>query len=422
MQLDDEQQKAIAKCCDTSNRIVSVTGQAGTGKTTILRLVHDHLTKHGYNVVLCAPTGKAAKRIFEATSIPAMTLHRLLEYPYPGERDPDTGKAYAPGYPKRDKFLPVDYDVVLADEYAMVNDELHRNLIDALPRAGCLRAFGDVNQLRPIEKDKRLKDKPTPFENLLSKFESITLEKIHRQGEGSGIVHNANLVLKGRIPKRLDEFHIMVTDSPIEVLQEVCIGALDNGTDFSKINHQVITATKRRWTGTVSLNTLLQNFYRPESDGWVELPRHDWDKNNPVRVRVGDKVIWTENNYDLDIMNGETGVVIEASDEFGELVLDLGDRTVVVPPIVVSQYVPRGSSETRTREYDPRKLIDLAYAVTTHKAQGSEYDRIIYVLNRSSFFMQERGNTYTALTRAREHVTLIADQASLSNMIRLKRM
>ena len=103
---DDTQLAAIGQCCDTDNRIVAVTGQAGTGKTTILQNVYDNLTARGFSVVLCAPTGKAAKRITEATSIPASTIHRLLEYPFPGERDPKTGKTLSTSDPKRDNRYP----------------------------------------------------------------------------------------------------------------------------------------------------------------------------------------------------------------------------------------------------------------------------------------------------------------------------
>src|SRR5690606_29136416 len=122
------------RCIDMSqgNRIVPVTGVAGTGKTTIIRIVYNELREAGYSVVLCAPTGKAAKRIYEATGIPALTIHRLLEYPHPGERDEKTGKALATTDPKRNRGNPLPHDIVIADEYAMVNLEVHSNLVHAL--------------------------------------------------------------------------------------------------------------------------------------------------------------------------------------------------------------------------------------------------------------------------------------------------
>ena len=124
--LDAEQKLAVELSCDLSKRIVAIPGQAGTGKTTIILTVYELLASAGYSVVLCAPTGKAAKRIFEATGVPAVTVHRLLEYPHPGERDPKTGKALITTEPKRDRYNPLEYQVVLCDEFMMVNQEVSR--------------------------------------------------------------------------------------------------------------------------------------------------------------------------------------------------------------------------------------------------------------------------------------------------------
>ena len=234
MQYDDEQIEAINLCCDLTKRIVAVTGEAGTGKTTIIRAVYNKLityidnnrakfkkdyieSRDKYNfyaedyIVLVAPTGKAAKRIYEATGIPAMTIHRLLEYPTPGEIDQDTGKALVASSPKRDKFNPIVQKIVLCDEYAMVNYELHRNLIDALPSGGCIRMFGDCNQLEPIEESKVLQDKPSQFQQILVRFPSVTLTKIHRQENGSTIIENSHKINKGIMPAQTPDFHMFFT-------------------------------------------------------------------------------------------------------------------------------------------------------------------------------------------------------------------
>ena len=415
MELDAKQNEAIARCCDVEKRIVPVTGQAGTGKTTILRMVHEALEAAGHNVVLCAPTGKAAKRIQEATGIEAMTIHRLLEYPRPGEIDQKTGKPLVTTDPKRDRSNPLEQNVVLADEYAMVNHEVHSNLVWALPRGGVLRTFGDVNQLPPIESNRALQDKPTPFADLLKKFDGVTLGTIHRQGIGSGVVLNGAKILKGRIPSRLEDFTMDITQQPIEKLREYVMWSMEEGIDFRSIDHQILTPSNKTWVGVHKLNATLQLILRPEIDGWLDLPRHKWDESNPIRVREGDKVIWTENNYDLAIMNGESGVVEEVT-EYGEIIIDFGDRIVTVPP----------SMETTKRDgtlahYDPRKSLQLAYAITTHKAQGSEYRHVVYVLNKSTLFTQGRHNFYTAVTRAREHVHVISDQRSLSASVQVRR-
>lgn len=403
---DDTQIEAINRCCDISstNRIVPVTGQAGTGKTSILQEVYNLLTAAGYRVALCAPTGKAAKRIMEITGIPAVTNHRLLEYPHPGERDPETGKPLNTTDPKRDRRNPLEYDVVLADEYAMVNLEVHRNLMDALPR-GCFRLFGDVNQLPPIERDQRRRNKPSPFKRALELFDGVILTTIHRQSDGSGIVTNGALILRGRIPKRNDDWSMQITDRPIDALRA---HIREDACDYSLPTNQIITPTRKTWIGTAKLNAMLQAHYRPESDGWIAVPRHPWAVDKDTFIREGDKVIWTENDYNLNIFNGETGLVCDVMEAEEEFSIDLGDRIVSIPPIVFYEH------QYGERHYDPRKSVELAYAITTHKAQGSEYDNVVYMINKSASFMQNRNNFYTGTMRASKHVHLITDQKSLN--------
>lgn len=418
MELDQKQQEAIALCCDVSKRVVAVTGEAGTGKTTIMRLVHQHLTEAGYSVALCAPTGKAAKRIQEATGISAVTLHRLLEFSHPGDPDPKTGKPRGESVPCRDSDNPLEYDVVLADEYAMVNNGLHRDLFDALPSGGCVRVFGDVNQLPPIEEDKRLEGQSSPFQNLLNKMPSVTLNVNHRQGKGSGIIENGHKINRGMIPRRTDDFKLWITDEPVKALAALVAERRVEGIDFSTLDHQILTISNIRWTGTNALNGMLQNMFSDPSRPFTDIPRHPWleKKGITCRLQVGNKVIITKNNYDLSVFNGESGLVTEIT-EYGEIAIDLGDREVVFPPEVTTT-----NKYGKTVVYDPRKDIDLAFACTTHKFQGSECKHVIYVLNRSTCFMQSRQNTYTAVTRAREHVDLIADQMSLSRCVQKGRL
>jgi exodeoxyribonuclease V alpha subunit len=342
-----------------------------------------------------------------------MTIHRLLEYPMPGERDPKTGKMLSSSVPKRDRYNPIEFDIVLADEYAMVATDLHRNLVDALPRGGRLCAFGDINQLPPIESGKV--DRPSPFAEMLKNFDGVVLGTIHRQGEGSGIVHNAHAILQGRMPKRLDDFTMRITDDPVTDLRiylEEC-----NGESFSTTVNQIIVPTNKGRVGTVELNNMVQRFYHPNAstDG-ISIPRHKWDESKQCRLVVGDKVLWTQNNYDLAIFNGESGLVTEFTD-FDEIAIDFGDRVVTIPPEVATL-----DKYGRTKTYDPRKDISLAYVVTTHKAQGSEYQSVVYVMNRSSAFIQSRNNFYTAVSRARGNVHLITDKFSLAYSVQHKRM
>ena len=411
LQLDTAQDAAVKMCIDLKKRICAVTGPAGTGKTTIMKQVAHALQTAGYRVVACAPTGKAARRIREATGLESMTIHRLLRYPFPGERDAKTGESLRPGFPQHDRFNPIPYDIVLADEYAMVNHEVHSNLVDALPARGCLRAFGDVNQLSPIESIVTMQAE-SPFQKILRTFPNMRLETNHRQGEGSGIIAAGFDILKGRGPKRTSDFNIKITDKPVETLTDVIMEGLDLGFDFRTLDYQVITPTRKSWVGTAKLNLTLQMLLNPDMKGAQVLPRHSWAIDKNTRVAAGDKVIWTVNNYDLNIFNGETGIIEECT-ELGEIIINWGDRTVCVPP---SLAVTR--KDGSLAYVDPRKDIDLAYAVTTHKSQGSEFKQVIYVLNKSCIFMQDSANYYTAITRARNAVTLICDQQSFFAALR----
>ncbi len=252
LQYTGQQQAAVTSCCDLRLRIISVTGEAGTGKTTMIQQVYERLTNAGAVVVIAAPTGKAAKRIFEATGIGARTIHRLLEYPYPGERDPKTGKALVSTVPKRDRMNPIEYDVVLCDEYAMVTWEVHNNLLAALPRGGCIRMFGDLAQLPPIELNKKLAAKPSPFNKMLEQFDGFVLDTTFRQAGDSGILRNAHLILTGRVPRREDDFTLDITSQPIEALMKHILA--DDAPLYDTIENQIIAPGRKSWVGTYKLN------------------------------------------------------------------------------------------------------------------------------------------------------------------------
>ena len=436
-ELDEFQQLAIDRCsdCSAGNRIVAVTGAAGTGKTTIIKQVYDTLRAGRYSVVLAAPTGKAAKRIYEATGIRASTIHRLLEYPHPGERDETTGQALTTTLPKRNRKNPLEQEVVIVDEYAMVGIEVHRNLVEALPSSARLLMFGDVNQLKPIEKH-RLIQKESPFQQAIRRFKGVTLKKVHRFGAGSGIAKSGKLILAGSIPRRFDDFLLRITSQPVDSLREFC---KDTDVSFGELANQIISPIKKSWVGTYQLNKMLQDIYNPmKQRDRINMPRHKWDEKAKlwVKIGVGDKVIWTENSYDLrsdpdnyieddkgrrqytatppnlQIMNGETGIVKEIYGD-GAFDIDCGDRVVNVPNNVIYD----AGKAKGLISYDPRRAVELAYVITTHKAQGSEYNNVVYMLNNSNFMMQCRPNFYTAITRAKDCACVITDQQSLRNSV-----
>jgi exodeoxyribonuclease V alpha subunit len=403
--LDETQNEAVNACCDMSRRIVAVTGAAGTGKTTILQRIYSILHARTKSVVLCAPTGKAAKRIKEATGIPAVTIHRLLEYPHPGERNEKTGAALVSTDPKKDRRNPLDFKVILADEYAMVNVEVHRNLLDAMPVGGIIRIFGDANQLQPIESNKRLQREPSSFLRMLSKFDGTWLDTIHRQAEGSNIIMNGNRIIAGYMPIRKPDFQLKITEEPVGAVIDFMQDNLAEEIDYGTVENQIISPTKVGWVGTEALNAAIQQILQPSAKPYFEIDRHKWVEGE-CRLYIGDKVIFTINNYPLEIFNGETGIVMEFGAN-GDVVVDFGDKVVAIP-IQLEMSGRRGAYYI-----NPQKDLDLAYVITTHKSQGSEYDRVAYIMNRSRTWLLNRKNFYTGISRAVNHVTVIADQKAI---------
>lgn len=439
LKLDPKQEAAVELCYDTRKRIVVITGPGGSGKTTIIRKSVQSLRDMGVSVALAAPTGKAAKRIKEATGMEAMTIHRLLEYTHPGEPDEKTGKPVEVSFPRRDKFNPLEYKVVFVDEYAMVNHELHRNLIDALPPGGAIRAIGDVNQLRPIEEVKSMEDRPSPFEELLKKFDSVTLDTVYRQGEDSAILDAANKIRRGIIPSKSSEDHTYMVINAADAVEKLrqLIPRMEEHfkADFSKVDSQVITPMRGKKTGAYTLSVMIQNMYRPVGAKGVLLPRTRYAKDDVITVYPGDKVMWTSNTYDLRdvadrftnfeerrgfiepgpndmIMNGEMGYVDTIYDD-GSLTIDLGDRIVFVP-----KEIRDFSQDGFLFKKDLRVNIDLGYAITTHKSQGSEWKHVIYVMDRSSKWMHNRRQFYTAVTRASKACAVITDGVTLAAAVK----
>ena len=398
-----EQRTASALCCDLDERIVGITGAAGTGKTTVLGDAYAELAPR-HTVTLAAPTGRAAKRITELTGIPSKTVHRLLEFPTPEEiRDANTREiTLVPGEPKRNAFNPLAERVVIVDEASMLSQTLYEQLMDACRGRTVVRFFGDNNQLAPVE---RSAGQLPPFFAILDRFSSVTLTYNYRSEDE--IVSNAERILNGNVPVRNSRFEIIYNEQPIQFLLNFVT------QEFAQENNQVIIPTRKNKAGTMLVNVSLQTRLNRQGK-FLRLDRHD-EKEAPLLVRPNDKFLWTKNDYQLNLFNGEIGVIEDLDTESGELAIATPDRQLKVPP-AIRTYSPFHGSFI---QYDPRRQIDLGYAVTTHKAQGSEFDTVIYcITTRGHYPLLDRRNFYTAVTRARQRVIVITDRSAMRLALR----
>jgi exodeoxyribonuclease V alpha subunit len=390
--LSGEQQHAVELCCDLNERIVGITGGAGVGKTLVLGHVHKELKTRRRGVALCAPTGRAAKRIQELTGIKAKTVHRLLEFPLPDEEGDPTE-------PKRNRQNPLVEKVVIVDEASMLSPLLFDQLMAAIPRDGVVRFFGDNNQLPPVEDDKI-----PPFFDVIERFPSVILTFNFRNDDM--IIGNAARILSGRVPIRNAKFEIIYCNDPIKKLLSFVT------KDFLREDHQIIMPTRKGKYGTVRTNPSLQMRFNPRGPA-LRLDRFNEDEAKLI-LRAEDKFLWIKNDYKMEMFNGEIGKVTAVDPEDGTVELLTDNREVIVPSRVKTYSAYHGS----IIQYDPRKQIELGYAITTHKAQGSEFETIIYCISRGAAFLLNRRNLYTAITRAKKLVIIIAEPKAMGLSMR----
>ena len=383
----EEQHNAIELGCDKSKKLVGITGAAGTGKTSVMGTI---LEDGDWEMpCLVAPTGRAAKRIQEATGHSAMTIHRMMRYSMPADDD----EAGLPAYDKWNKF---PYDCVLVDESSMVSEDIYRAVIDAMPPKCVIRFVGDANQLPPVQGK-------SPFLEILEKWPNQRLT--HNFRSSDGIVTAATSIVNNRIPEANDKFHMLNPGNGniFKTMEEF----IDDS--FRGLGGQLIIPTKKGKFGTFYFNRWLQQKLNPT--GPVLEVQIDADETR--RFRVGDKVIQTKNDYMLrpNVMNGEIGWIVDIDDD--QMVVNFDDKDVVIPSHL-EQYDPK--TERAIFQYDPRKNIDLAYAITTHKAQGSEFNKVILLLQRS--YVLNRANFYTAVTRAKDRCTVILGPGALATAMK----
>ena len=375
--------------------VLLLTGGPGTGKTTSLRGIVALYRRMGLDVALLAPTGRAAKRLGEVTDCDAQTIHRALGMSY----NELTGQAAF----KKNGSDPLEAHAVIVDEMSMVDLELMQALLEAL-RPGCrLVLVGDPDQLPSVGAGNVLGD-------LLRStvVPTVSLTQVFRQAEQSAIIRNAHAVNMGQ-PPQLDsnqgDFFFLCRRSPDRLVQtvvELCRDRLPRNMNIPAEQIQVLSPTRKGACGTVSLNRALQAALNPPS------PQKRQKQWGDVTFRVGDRVMQTKNNYDVlwekddgtagsGIFNGDVGV-IQDIDSSGELiVLRFDDRTATYTADLLSQ-------------------LDMAYAITVHKSQGSEYPAVILVSAPAAPSLMVRGVLYTAITRARRMLIMVGDDAVPARM------
>lgn len=413
IKLSEKQKDAIESIND--NNVCIITGGPGTGKTTIIKAIIELYKKHGMKPVLCAPTGRAAKRMTETTGEEAKTLHRLLELA--GMSD-DTDN-----FNTNLLVTPIDGDIIIVDEASMVDMFLMNYLVKAIYKGTKLVLVGDTDQLPSVGPGSILKD---IIES--GQVHTITLNQIFRQAAKSKIIVNAHRVnegenfIGGKVKEtKIDEENIELIDDFFyinetnqEKIQQtvvsLCKGRLKNYGDYDFFNNiQIITPTKKGKLGTKELNVLLQKELNPEE-------REKNEKEfGEIKFREQDRVMQTKNNYNLlwekdndrffkkelgnGIFNGELGIIDRINKE---------EKTVRVK-----------FDDGKIATYDNTDLDQLehAYAITVHKSQGSEFDVVILVVSQSAPMLLTRNLIYTAMTRAKKLLIVIGPQSVVNYMI-----
>ncbi len=389
------QRKAIIQAAQCGVSIL--TGGPGTGKTTTVRGMLRIFESLGLQVVLAAPTGRAAKRLSELCDMEAKTIHRLLEAGYG-----NGGKLSF----QRGLTNPLDCDVVVLDEVSMVDISLMQALLAAMPNGARLVLVGDADQLPPVGPGNFLRDMI-----LSGKIPVTQLTEIFRQAQKSDIVMNAHAINQGQSPvpsgKDGDFFIIRKADpaSVIKTVTELCKNRLPSYYGLNPSQIQVLSPSRRQGAGTMQLNRSLQEALNPES------PEKQEKRFGDIIFREGDRVMQIRNNYDIiweRVDNHEQGT--------GMFNGDVGEILQIFP----SQecLIVKFDDKLATYTFDMLDELELAYAMTVHKAQGSEFEAVIVALSNSiSKRLLTRNILYTAITRAKKLLVIVGSQDVLNTMV-----
>lgn len=398
LELDEMQRTAVKEAVRSG--LLVITGGPGTGKTTTINTIIQYFESEGMDIALAAPTGRAAKRMSETTGYEAKTIHRLLELS--GGMDEHAGF-------ERNEQNPLETDVIIIDEMSMLDITLMHNLLKAVVAGTRLILVGDVNQLPSVGPGCVLKD-------IIDSHACnvVRLNRIFRQASESDIIVNAHKINRGE-PVSLDNksrdfFFLKRYDA--NVIISICIQLirqkLPKYVNASPFDIQVLTPMRKGLLGVERLNTILQQYLNPPDGKKAER------EHGQTIFRVGDKVMQIKNNYQaeweirsrynipiekgLGVFNGDMGIVREINSFSETLTVEYEERRMVEYPF---------------KELDQ---LDLAYAITIHKSQGSEYPAVIIPLLTGPRMLMNRNLLYTAVTRARKCVTLVGDEKAFYNM------
>ncbi len=390
-----EQQNAISTCL--SNMISIVTGGPGTGKTTIIKCIIDILEEQKQDYVLCAPTGRAAKRITQTTGKEAKTLHRLLEISKIDDNDIDMFLDY--------QVKPIDEAVVIIDEASMIDVMMMNNLVKGVKPTTQIIIVGDVNQLPSVGAGSVLKD------IILSDIvPTVELKQIYRQSAKSDIIVNAHRVNDGKYPefksKDTDLFFIptKTIEETVAEISSLVTYRLETYTSLDILKDlQILTPVKKTELGTVQLNEVIQNILNPKSDTkkQVEVSSKIYRENDKVMQIVNnyDKKYSIEGKFFEGIYNGDIGYIKSIDTENERLYVEFDDERLV-------EY-----------DFDELDQLEHSYAITIHKSQGSEFDFVLLPIFTGYKKLLTRNLLYTAMTRAKKMLIIIGNRNVINYMV-----